>query len=61
MKRRYQGVVGPEKSSYINKYSLIGWAQDSCEAPKLIPGHPLAEIYTLQKVRSKFDILGMIF
>ena len=21
---------------------LIGWAQDSCQAPKLIPGHPLA-------------------
>ena len=20
----------------------LGWAQDSCEAPKLIPDHPLA-------------------
>ena len=30
--------------------------QDSFQAPKLIPGHHLAQIYTLQKVRSKFDI-----
>ena len=35
---------------------IIGWVQDSCEALKLIPGHPLALIYTLQKARSKFDI-----
>ena len=36
---------------------VLGWAQDSCEAPKSIPGHPLAKIYPLQKIWSKFDIL----
>ena len=40
---------------------ILGWEQDSCQAPKLIPGHPLAKIYTLQKVRSKFDILRYHF
>ena len=36
-------------------YTLV-WVQNSCQAPKLMPDHPLAKIYTLQKARSKFDI-----
>ena len=34
---------------------IVGWVQDSCQAPKLIQGH------TLHKVRSKFDILRYHF
>ena len=26
---------------FVNIY-IVGWVQDSCQAPKLIPGHPLA-------------------
>ena len=33
-----------DSANMLGKFStyLIGWAQDSCQAPKLIPGHPLA-------------------
>ena len=55
---------GTEFIPYVNcrkqrqaMHCLVGWVQDSSQALKLIPGHPLAQIYTLQKVRSKFDIL----
>ena len=34
----------------------LGWVQDSRQAPKLIPSHPLAKIYTWKKVITKFDI-----
>ena len=35
---------------------LLGWVQEWCQAPKLITGHPLAKIYTSQKVKRKFGI-----
>ena len=35
---------------------LLEWVQESCQATKLLPGHPLTYIYTLQKIISKFDI-----
>ena len=41
--------------TYHDSY-LLGWVKDSCQATKLLPGHPLTCIYTLQKIRSKFDI-----
>ena len=39
----------------MHTYTL-GWVQDSYQATKLLPGHPLRYIYILQKIRSKFDI-----
>ena len=39
----------------------VGWIQDWCQTPKLIPGHDLALTYFLLKVRPKLCILNYVF
>ena len=33
--------IKPIVSTLKDQYT-VGWVQDSCQGPKLIPGHPLA-------------------
>ena len=39
-KGRFQ--IEMKQNRYFSSGCSVGWVQDSCQAPKLIPGHPLA-------------------